>query len=36
MNETGIEIRIDYSNIHFKDNEKPKLLIVVNTRPEII
>ena len=30
------EIRTDYSNIHFKDNGKLKLLIIVGTRPEII
>lgn len=30
------EIRIDYSDIHFKDNGKLKLLIIVGTRPEII
>ena len=30
------EIRTDYSNIHFKNNGKLKLLIIVGTRPEII
>ena len=30
------EIRTDYSGIHFKDNGKLKLLIIVGTRPEII
>ena len=30
------EIRTDYSDIHFKDNGKLKLLIIVGTRPEII
>ncbi len=30
------EIRIDYSDIHFKNNGKLKLLIIVGTRPEII
>ena len=30
------EIRTDYSEIHFKDNGKLKLLIIVGTRPEII
>lgn len=30
------EMRIDYSDIHFKDNGKLKLLIIVGTRPEII
>ena len=29
-------IKTDYSNIHFKDNGKLKLLIIVGTRPEII
>ena len=29
-------IRTDYSNIHFKENGKLKLLIIVGTRPEII
>ena len=30
------EIRTDYSSIHFQDNGKLKLLIIVGTRPEII
>ena len=30
------EIRTDYSKVHFKDNGKLKLLIIVGTRPEII
>ena len=30
------EIRTDYSEIHFKENGKLKLLIIVGTRPEII
>ncbi|WP_095173706.1 MULTISPECIES: non-hydrolyzing UDP-N-acetylglucosamine 2-epimerase [Blautia] len=30
------EIRTDYSDIHFKENGKLKLLIIVGTRPEII
>lgn len=30
------EINIDYSDIHFVDNGKLKLLIIVGTRPEII
>ena len=30
------EIRTDYSDIHFKENGKQKLLIIVGTRPEII
>ena len=29
-------IKLDYSDVHFKDNGKIKLLIVVGTRPEII
>ena len=29
-------IRLDYSDIHFQNNGKLKLLIVVGTRPEII
>ncbi len=29
-------MRIDYSNVEFKDNGKLKLLIIVGTRPEII
>ena len=31
-----IGIRVDYSNVKFKDNGKLKLLIIVGTRPEII
>ena len=30
------EIRTDYSEIHFKENGRLKLLIIVGTRPEII
>lgn len=30
------ELRLDYSDIEFKDNGKLKLLIIVGTRPEII
>ena len=30
------EIKVDYSDIHFKENGKLKLLIIVGTRPEII
>lgn len=30
------EIRMNYTNIHFKENGKLKLLIIVGTRPEII
>ena len=30
------KIRLDYSNVKFKDNGKLKLLIIVGTRPEII
>lgn len=30
------EIRIDYTDIHFEENGKLKLLIIVGTRPEII
>ena len=29
-------IRVDYSDVHFKENGKLKLLIIVGTRPEII
>ena len=29
-------IRVDYSDLHFKENGKLKLLIIVGTRPEII
>ena len=31
-----MNLRTDYSDIHFKDNGKLKLLIIVGTRPEII
>ena len=31
-----MELRIDYSDVHFQDNGKIKLLIIVGTRPEII
>ncbi len=31
-----MKLRTDYSDIHFKDNGKIKLLIIVGTRPEII
>lgn len=31
-----MEIKLDYSDINFKDNGKLKLLIIVGTRPEII
>lgn len=31
-----MEIKLDYSDIRFKDNGKLKLLIIVGTRPEII
>ena len=31
-----MKIRLDYSNVKFKDNGKLKLLIIVGTRPEII
>ena len=31
-----MEIRTDYSDIHFQENGKLKLLIIVGTRPEII
>ena len=34
--EENMGIRTDYSNIHFKENGKLKLLIIVGTRPEII
>ncbi len=33
---TNAKIRTDYSDVHFKDNGKIKLLIIVGTRPEII
>ena len=29
-------VKTDYSDIHFRDNGKLKLLIIVGTRPEII
>ena len=29
-------VKLDYSNIKFKENGKLKLLIIVGTRPEII
>ena len=31
-----MNIKLDYSDIKFKDNGKLKLLIIVGTRPEII
>ena len=31
-----MEIKMDYTNISFKNNGKLKLLIIVGTRPEII
>lgn len=31
-----MELRIDYSDVHFQGNGKIKLLIIVGTRPEII
>ncbi len=31
-----MEIKLDYSDVRFKDNGKLKLLIIVGTRPEII
>ena len=31
-----MEIKTNYSDIHFKENGKLKLLIIVGTRPEII
>lgn len=34
--ETKTEIKTDYSDIHFQNNGKLKLLIIVGTRPEII
>ena len=34
--ETKMEIRTDYSDIHFQNNGKLKLLIIVGTRPDII
>ena len=36
MEGTKMSIRLDYSDIHFQNNGKLKLLIVVGTRPEII
>lgn len=32
----GMNIKLDYSDVKFKDNGKLKLLIIVGTRPEII
>lgn len=32
----NIKIRTDYSEVHFRENGKLKLLIIVGTRPEII
>ena len=31
-----MEMKLDYSDIQFKNNGKLKLLIIVGTRPEII
>lgn len=31
-----MNLRTDYSDVHFKENGKLKLLIIVGTRPEII
>ena len=31
-----MQIKANYNNIHWKENEKLKLLIIVGTRPEII
>lgn len=31
-----MDIKLDYSNLNFKNNGKLKLLIIVGTRPEII
>lgn len=31
-----MKLRTDYSDVHFQDNDKIKLLIIVGTRPEII
>ena len=31
-----MELKVDYSNVNFKNNGKLKLLIIVGTRPEII
>ena len=36
VNDMETKIRLDYSDIKFKDNGKLKLLIIVGTRPEII
>ena len=36
MSENRSGIRTDYTDIHFKNNGKLKLLIIVGTRPEII
>ena len=31
-----MDIKLDYSNLSFKNNGRLKLLIIVGTRPEII
>ena len=31
-----MEMKLDYSDVKFKENGKLKLLIIVGTRPEII
>jgi UDP-N-acetylglucosamine 2-epimerase (non-hydrolysing) len=31
-----MDIRLDYSDVKFKDDGRLKLLIIVGTRPEII
>ena len=31
-----MQLKTDYSSVHFQDNDKLKLLIIVGTRPEII
>ena len=31
-----MKLRTDYSDVHFRDTGKIKLLIIVGTRPEII
>ena len=31
-----MKLRTDYSDVHYRDNGKIKLLIIVGTRPEII
>ena len=36
MQELKMELKVDYSNIKWKNNGKIKLLIIVGTRPEII